>query len=263
MSNHHFHWSAGRLLFYYYILFHFHSVPGRSFCISGRETCMSAHHFHWSAGPFTILLFTISFPFGSRQKFLHLGSRNLNVEPPFSLVGRPFTILLLYTISFPFGSRQKFLHLGSRNLNVEPPFSLVGRTVYYSTIYYFISVRFQAEVFASRVAKPECRTTIFTGRPAVYYSTTIYYFISIRFQAEVFASRVAKPACRLTISFPFGFRQRFLHLDLNVQPPFSPVGQTLPNFFCISDNQSCMSAHGFACRPNVSHTGSCSVAYVK
>ena len=30
--------------------------------------------------------------------------------------------------------------------------------------YYFISIRFQAEVFASRVAKPECRTTIFTGR---------------------------------------------------------------------------------------------------
>ena len=31
--------------------------------------------------------------------------------------------------------------------------------------YYFMSVRFQAEVFASRVAKPECRTTIFSGRP--------------------------------------------------------------------------------------------------
>ena len=118
----------------------------------------------------------------------------------FHRLAGPFTILLLYTISFPFGSRQKFLHLGSRNLNVEPPFSLVGRTVYYSTtIYYFISIRFQAEVFASRVAKPECRTTIFTGRPAVYYSTIIYYFISIRFQAEVFASWVAKPECRTTI----------------------------------------------------------------
>ena len=59
-------------------------------------------------------------------------------------------------------------------------------------------------VFASRVVKPECRTTIFTGRPdrlLFYYFTILlfYYFISIRFQAEVFASRVAKPECRTTI----------------------------------------------------------------
>ena len=86
--------------------------------------------------------------------------------------------------------------------------------------YYFISIRFQAEVFASRVGKPECRTTVFAGPPAVFAArvtkhecrTTIfhrsvgpftillfYYFISIRFQAEVFASRVAKPECRTTI----------------------------------------------------------------
>ena len=45
------------------------------------------------------------------------------------------------------------MHLGQRNLNVEPPFSPVGRTVYYFTIllfllfYFFISIRFQAEVF--------------------------------------------------------------------------------------------------------------------
>ena len=65
--------------------------------------------------------FTISFPFGSRSPrvFLHLGQRNLNVEPPFSPVGR------------------QFLHLGYRNLNVEPPFSPVGRTVYYITILLF------------------------------------------------------------------------------------------------------------------------------
>ena len=75
---------------------------------------------------------------------------------------------------------------------------------YYFTISF--PFEFQAEVFASRVAKPECRTTIFTGRPAV------------------FASRVAKPECRttiftsrpdrllfyyLSISFLFGSRQRF------------------------------------------------------
>ena len=39
----------------------------------------------------------------------------------------------------------------------------------------------RCKVFASRVAKPECCTTIFTSRPAV------------------FASRVAKPECRTTI----------------------------------------------------------------
>ena len=51
-------------------------------------------------------------------------------------------------------------------------------------------------VFASRVAKPECRTTIFTGRPD---RLLFYDFISIGFQAKVFASRVAKPECRTTI----------------------------------------------------------------
>ena len=98
--------------------------------------------------------------------------------------------------------------------------------------YYFVSIRFQAEVFA-RVANPECRTTIFTGRP----DRLLFYCFAI--------------------SFPFGSRQRFLHLgsrNLNVEPPFSAVGRTLPGFFCISDNQSCMSAHVFACRPNVSLT---------
>ena len=93
--------------------------------------------------------------------------------------------------------------------------------------YYFISIRFQAEVFASRVAKPECRTTIFTDWPAVFASrvakpecrTTIFTG-----RPAVFASRVAKPECRtatftgrpdrllfcyfhyFTISFPFGFQ---------------------------------------------------------
>ena len=54
--------------------------------------------------------------------------------------------------------------------------------------------------FASRVAKPECRTTIFTGRPdrLLFLLSLLYYFISIRFQAEVFASGVAKPEFRTT-----------------------------------------------------------------
>ena len=57
-------------------------------------------------------------------------------------------------------------------------------------------------VFASRVAKPECRTTIFTGRPAAFASrvakpecrTTIFTG-----RPAAFASRVAKPECRTTI----------------------------------------------------------------
>ena len=118
--------------------------------------------------------------------------------------------------------------------------------------YYFISIRFQAEVFASRVAKPECRTTIFTGRPAVVASrvakpecrTTIFTGRPAVFASQVakpecrttiftgrpavFASWVAKPECRttictsrpdrlllyyFTISSPFGSRQRVLHLE--------------------------------------------------
>ena len=78
----------------------------QSFRISGRKTCMSAHHF--------------------LRLFLHPGSRNLNVEPPFSPVGQT---VYYFTISFRFGSRLRFLHLGWRNLNVEPPFSPIGRTL--------------------------------------------------------------------------------------------------------------------------------------
>ena len=122
--------------------------------------------------------------------------------------------------------------------------------------YHFISIRFQAKGFASRVAKPECRTTIFTGRPAVFASrvakpecrttiftgrpavfasriakpecrTTIftgrpdrllfYYFISIRY-SEVFASRVAKPECRTTIFT--GRPDRLLLYYFTISSPF-------------------------------------------
>ena len=85
-----------------------------------------------------------------------------------------------------------------------------GRTVYYFTIALFHSIQLQAEVFPSRVARPECRTTIFTGR---LERLLLYDF---------------------TVSFPFGSRPRFLHLgsrDLNVEPPFSPVGRT--DYFTI------------------------------
>ena len=111
----------------------------------------------------------------------------------------------------------------------------------------------RCKVFASRVAKPECRTTIFTGRPAV------------------FASRVAKPESRttiftgrpdrllfyyfyfyyFTISFPSGSRQRFFACRA-ANPTRPPHPSIFQSFFCISDSLFCMSAHVFACRPNVS-----------
>ena len=110
--------------------------------------------------------------------------------------------------------------------------------------YYFTSIRFQAEVFASRVAKPECRTTIFTGPPAVFASrvakpecrTTIftsrpdrllfyylYYFVSIRFQAEVFCMSGRQS---YTSAAPQHFPEVFWHLG----QPFLHVGSR----FCMS-----------------------------
>ena len=52
-------------------------------------------------------------------------------------------------------------------------------------------------VFASRAAKPECRTTIFTGRPRTVYYFTILFALGSK--QEVFASRAAKPECWTTI----------------------------------------------------------------
>ena len=89
----------------------------QSFRISGRKTCMSAHHFHRLAAVFA--------------------SRVAKPECRTTIfTSRPDCLLFyFFTISCP--SRQRFLHLGSRNLNVEPPFSPVGRTVYYFTILLF------------------------------------------------------------------------------------------------------------------------------
>ena len=80
---------------------------------------MSKHHFHQSTGPFDRLLFYYFISTRFQAEVLHLGSRNLNVEQPFSPVGRtPFTILLFLTSQF-FASRTTnpacrltFLHVG-------------------------------------------------------------------------------------------------------------------------------------------------------
>ena len=124
-------------------------------------------------------------------------------------------------------------HLGPQKTPARRPTIFTGRSA----------------VSASRVAKPDCRTTIFTGR---LHRLLFYYFtISFPFgsRQRFSASRVAKTDCRttiftgrphrllfyyFTISFPFGSMQRFLHLgsrNLNVEPPFSPVGRTLPESF--------------------------------
>ena len=100
----------------------------------------------------------------------------------------------------------------------------------------------RCKVVASRAAKPACRTTIFTSRPD---RLLFYYFISSGFQAKgfripgrktcmsghhfyrsagCFCISGQKPACQTTI---FNGRPPFLHLvpqNLNVRPPFSPVG---------------------------------------
>ena len=112
-------------------------------------------------------------------------------------------------------------------------------TLYYFTISFPLGSKW--EVFASRPAKPACRPTIFTSRP----DRLLFYYFTISFplgsRQEVCASRPAKPACRLTF---------FACRTANPTRPRHP--STSQKFFCISERQSCMSAHIFACRPNVS-----------
>ena len=84
--------------------------------------------------------------------------------------------------------------------------------------------------FACGAAKPECRTTVFTSRPdrLLFYDFTISFPLGSR--QEVFACRAAKPECQTTISL---VGRPFLHVgpqNLNVGPPFSPVGQTVYYF---------------------------------
>ena len=128
---------VGRTVYHFTVLlFHFHWVPGRGFFASrvAKPECRTTI---FTGRPDRLLsyYFSISFPLGSRQEvFLHLGSRNLNVGPPFSPVGRTVYYFTLLLFHFHWVQGRRFLHLGSRNLNVGPPFSPVGRTVYYSTI---------------------------------------------------------------------------------------------------------------------------------
>ena len=200
---------------------------------------MSNHHFHRSAGPFTILLF-------------HFHSTRFQTKVFASRVAKPECRTTIFTCRpAVFASR-----VAKPECRTAISTSRPDRLLFY----YLISTPLGSKqrVFASRVAKPECRTTIFTCRPAL------------------FASRVAKPECRttiftgrpdrllfyyFTISFPFGSRSPrvFLHLGqlfLHVEPPILHTRPPHPiifqRFLCISDSLFCMSAHVFACRPNVS-----------
>ena len=112
----------------------------------------------------------------------------------------------------------------------------------------------RCKVFASRVAKPECRTTIFTGRP---HRLLFYYFtISFPFgsRQKVFASRVAKPECRTTIftGRPAVFASRVAKPECRTTIFTSRPDAFSRVFFASRTAFLCMSAHVFACRPNVS-----------
>ena len=105
--------------------------------------------------------------------------------------------------------------------------------------YYFISIRFQAEVFASRVAKPECRTTIFTGPPdrlLFYYCTISFPFGS---RQRFFPFRVAKPERQTTIFTGWLGSPRFFFASRTTNPAcrltFLHVGQTYPNHFELEE----------------------------
>ena len=151
---------------------------------------MSNHHFHQSAGPIIILLFY--YFISTRFQAEDFASRVAKPACRTTIfTGRPDRLLFYYltnVIRFQaevfFASFTNFIRFQAEVLA-----SRVAKPEYRTTIF---TVRPAA--FASRVAKPECRTTIFTGRPD---RLLFYYFTNfIRLQAEVFASRVAKPDCR-------------------------------------------------------------------
>ena len=171
------------------------------FCISGRQTCMTACHFHRSAGPFAILQFynfTISFPLGSTQGFLHLGPQNLHVGPPFSPVGRTVCCFMIlrfyYFISIGFQARG--FCISAARPACRPPFAPVGGPFTISLLH-----GSKQEVFASRAAKPACqpasRKLLHLGfhRSAGPFTILLfYYFISIGFQAGGFLHLERKTA---------------------------------------------------------------------
>ena len=117
---------------------------------------------------------------------------------------------------------RRLLYLGPQNLHVGPPFSPVGRAVYYFTLslfysfnYYFTILLFhfplgsRQEVFASRAAKPACRTAFSPAGPFTVLLFHIHWVPGKRFlhlglpilhvrRRSFVASRAANPACRLT-----------------------------------------------------------------
>ena len=101
------------------------------------------------------------------------------------------------------------------------PFPPVGPTVHYFTISFPLGS--SQEVFASRAAEPECRTTIFTGQPGRLLFN--YFIFSIGLQPR---------------GFCISGRKTWMsdYVLLHLGQPF------------------CMPAHVFACRPNVSPTSS-------
>ena len=212
-----------RLLFYYFTI----SFPlgSRQEVFASRAAKLACLTTIFTGWPNRLLsyYFTISFPLGSRQEVFASRAAKPECRTTISPVGGAVYYFTISLFHFHWVPGRRFLHLAPQNLNVGPPFSPSGRRrllFYYFTISFPLGSR--QEVFASRAAKPECRTTIFTGRP----DRLLFYYFTISFplgsRQEVFASRAAKPECRttiftgrpdrllfyyFTISFPLGSRQ--------------------------------------------------------
>ena len=224
----------GRILFYYFTI---------SFPLGSKQEVFASRAATTACRPAiftsrTVCYFTISFPLISRQEAFAFRAATTGMSAlHFHLSVGPFTILLFH---FHWVPGRRFLHLEQPRLPVGPPFLSVSRAVYYFTIYYFISIEFQAGGFCIPSRHPYMSARHFhwsADRLLFYYPISIWFqagdfCISSRhpcMSALVFASRAAKPT----------------------RPPSPSISQSL---FCISDRQPCVSALVFACRPHVSRS---------
>ena len=125
------------------------------------------------------------------------------------------------------------MHLGPQNLHVGPPFhQSAGPFIlfYYFTLYYFMSIRFQAGGFASRAINKAHRPAIFTNRP-----DRLIVSFPLGSRQEVLA-----PACRPAIftmqsAGPFAILLFYYFISIRFQA----------GGFCISSRKTCMSARHF------------------
>ena len=168
------------------------------------------------------------------------------------------------------------MHLGPQNLHVGPNFHRSAGPFTILLFYYLISIASQAGGFCISGRKTSMSARHFHWSAGLFTILLFYYFISIASQAGglcISGRKTCMSACHfhwsagpltvLLIRFHWG--RRILHLgpqNLHVRsrffacqaanptrPPHAIISQV---FCCISDRQSCMSAHVFACRPILS-----------